>query len=120
MAKHTQAIRQAILALIKRNQRANSKIHRMSDDQYAHHVFMYETIRLTRLGNTLLSKIVTPYEYTHNNEFKAKHIMALSNLSYPYYLSPTKFIIYSTDDAIMVSLHGDVTTFLEHSNLFRD
>ena len=119
MAKSTQPIKQAILALIKQHQKANSKVLKLTDREFNYHVFRNHTISLTRAGFMLLSKIVTPYEFAHDNEFKTQHLLALSNLKHPYYVSDTKFVVFSSEDAIMINLHENITTFLEQSNLFR-
>lgn len=118
MATSTQAIRAVILKQIRLNTK-HPKLLSANDNDFENLVFKRKHLRLTHIGYNALAKIVTCYDYTHDNLFKAKHIMALSNLTCPYYLSGKYFVLFGEEDALMLSLHGDVKTFLEQSNLFR-
>lgn len=118
MEKSTQATRETIARQIQLNTR-HPKLVGVDLTTLETLLFKRKHLRLTYLGYGALKQIVTCYEYTHDNSFKAKHTMALSNLKYPYYLSRKYFVLFSEEDSLMLSLYGDVNTFLEQSNLFR-
>ena len=110
-------IRKLILAELKRN----IGLQNLNDKELDTLIFRrHNNIRLTFRGYKYLSAIATCHIYTHDNSFKAKHILALSGLKFPYYLSNKFFILFSEEDALLVSLHGDVSRFLEYSRLFQN
>ena len=68
----------------------------------------------------MLTAVADCYVFEHDDDFLAKHIMALSALQYPWYLSKKYFILYSSEDAMLLKLHGsDIKQFLAKSNMFR-
>ena len=116
--KSTQKIRELILDELKGNP-SNTKLHDLDDKKLGALIFKRHTVRLTYTGYKYLSKVADNYVYRHDNDFRPKHIIALAELKFPYYLSTKFFVLFSDEDALLVSLHGDVSKFLENSYIFR-
>ena len=117
MTDNKHIIKTLILAELKREE----KVSRYNDSDLDKFVFVRSTsLRLTFQGYKLLSNVATCYVYRHDDDFKAKHLIGLSQLKYPYYLSTKFFILFSEEDSLLVSLHGTATGFLENSFLFRN
>lgn len=103
--KHTETIRKAVSAQLELPEKAI--------------FFRPNNIRLSYVGCVSLKKVAKSYEFRHDNDFKSKHIMALVALKYPFYLSKKFFVVFSDEDALLITLHGDVLGFLDNSFLFR-
>jgi hypothetical protein len=113
-------IREQVLKQIRHNL-PDHKTSKLTAEEFEKHVFIRpKGNRLTYDGYRLLSTFATPYVFTHEDNFKTKHITALVVFKYPFYLSKKFFILFSEEDAMLLKLHGDVNSFLEHSNIFRD
>lgn len=65
------------------------------------------TIRLTTNGKTRFIKLYDNWEFQLESKIKSGQLIDLfRKMSYPYYLSTTKLILFSEEDAFMVKLAG--------------
>lgn len=73
-----------------------------------------DNIRLTYQGCRILNTVFESYKFEHNDIFLAKHLIAISReFQLPYFLSKHQLIVFSAHDATMITLCGDIKTFLE-------
>lgn len=79
---------------------------------------MPDYLRLTTSGFKLLSKHFKIYEYKFKDDdkFDSKHLISLVRiLSYPYYLTHKRLVIFSEKDAFIINLHGkDLKSWLKN------
>jgi hypothetical protein len=76
------------------------------------------SLRLTYTGHRHLSKLAKCWVFEHTDQFLTKHIIGLSALTGPWYLSHKYFAVYSDEDALLLKLHGSVQQFLEKAQIF--
>jgi len=71
-------------------------------------------IRLSYKGYRVMKLAFEEYVFPHNNDFLSKHLIAVSrDFTLPYFLSNSKLVVFSSYDATMIKLCGDVKTYLE-------
>ena len=73
-----------------------------------------DALRLTLTGFRVLKNIFKAYSFEIEDELMPKHQIRMSKFSYPYYFSKIRLILFSSDDAVMISLNGSVKQFLEN------
>lgn len=74
-----------------------------------------DTLRLTYTGYIIMRTQFTAYSFEIGKPMMAKHLMALSRLSYPYFITQKRLVLFSEMDATVVTLSGSVETFLENN-----
>jgi hypothetical protein len=72
------------------------------------------TLRLNYTGFVLLRKIFTVYSFEIPITIKPKHRYGLSKMSYPYFFTKSRLILFSESDALMIKLQGGIERFLEN------
>ena len=94
----------------------------LSDDEHNQIIFHHNSgLRLTFQGFLILKNIFTVYSFEMDITLTAKHQIGMSTLSYPYYINPKRFILFSEMDALVVKLQGGVKPFLENQfNIAKD
>ena len=72
-------------------------------------------IRLSPLGNNLMSKKYNHYRYQHNGNVNNKAFIVLDKMmKWPYYLGRNTVTFYSEDDAAWFRLNGnDLNNYVE-------
>lgn len=71
------------------------------------------TVRLTSHGKNRCVKLYDKWEFGLESDFKSGQLIDLfRKMSYPYYLSRSKLILFSEEDAFMAKLAG-IDTWLE-------
>ena len=71
-------------------------------------------LRLTYTGFIALKNIFTVYSFEIPITLKSKHQMAMSSLSYPYFLTKKRLILFSEMDSMVITLYGGIELFLEN------
>jgi hypothetical protein len=85
-----------------------------TDEQLDEQMFvMRGNLRLSFSGFIMLKKIFTAHSFEILKPLKAKHMMALSTLEYPYYHTPKRLILFSTSDSLILKLSGGTEQFLD-------
>ena len=74
-----------------------------------------EGLRLTYLGNELLKRNFTPYEFNHETVPTPKiYLLFDQKMQWPYYFSKKKLVLYNQDDAAWYKINGhDLPSFLD-------
>ena len=74
-----------------------------------------EGLRLTYLGNELLKRNFTFYEFNHDITPTPKMYLFLDRkMQWPYYFTKKKMVLFNQDDAAWYRLNGnDIEAFLE-------
>lgn len=71
-------------------------------------------LRLTGVGKTAYSRVHPAFIYKHDHNLLPRHLMGIAReITAPYYLSDTLFVIFSEEDAMMIKLCGGVNKFIE-------
>src|ERR1035437_4709541 len=86
----------------------------MDDDQLNKLLFHHpDGRRLSLTGFRAVKKIFTAYSFEIPETLKARHQMALAKMSYPYFITPRRLILFSDMDAMVIKLYGGIEAFLE-------
>lgn len=70
--------------------------------------------RLTLPGFIIMKNRFQAYSFEHNKTLTSGSLMALDKLSYPYYITNSRLILFSDTDAMLVNLTGSVENFLNN------
>ena len=72
-------------------------------------------IRLTYLGNELLKRQFTAYDYSHSVEPTPKMYLVLDQqMKWPYYFTKKKMVFYDQEDSAWFKLNGsDILAFID-------
>ena len=76
-----------------------------------HHPAM---LRLTFQGFLILKNIFTVYSFEMDVSLTTKHQIGMATLSYPYYMTSRRLILFSEMDSMVVKLCGGIKQFLEN------
>jgi hypothetical protein len=73
-------------------------------------------LRLSKLGNKLLSKVYVNYKYEHTQKITHKTFIVLDkNMVWPYYITNTHITFYSAEDAVWFRLNGqNLDNYIEY------
>jgi len=72
-----------------------------------------DKIRLSYSGFLILKNIFTAYSFEIPETIKTRHQMGMSQMTYPYFFTKKRLILFSEMDAMMIKLHGGIEGFLE-------
>jgi hypothetical protein len=75
----------------------------------------YPHVRLSLLGDKLLKRILTSYEFPPANVTSVNKIKLYRNNDYPYYMGRTKFVLYDGLDAMSAKMTGDINKWIENN-----
>lgn len=75
--------------------------------------YKIDSLRLTMNGFICIKKIFTAYSFQVPDTMKTKHFKALTKMTYPYYLTSKRLILFSEMDAMVVEIQGSIERFLE-------
>lgn len=70
-------------------------------------------LRLSLTGFRIIKKIFTAYSFELPDTLKSRHKRAMSRMEYPYFFTPTRLILFSAMDSMVVKLAGGIEQFLE-------
>ena len=72
-------------------------------------------IRLTQLGNELLKRQFTAYDYNHSVIPTPKMYLVLDQqMKWPYYFTKKKMVFYDQEDSAWFKLNGsDISAFID-------
>ena len=74
-----------------------------------------DILRLTYTGYVIMRGQFAAYSFEIARPMKSRSLAALSKLSYPYFIAGKRLVVFSEMDAAMITLAGDVETFLENN-----
>ena len=74
-----------------------------------------ESPRLSYFGFLAMRTQFPAYSFEISNPMKVKNLIALGKLSYPYYFTGKRLVVFSESDATMITLTGSVELFLENN-----
>ncbi len=104
------------VAIFDEVRKSNIKYVNYSYDELNQLVFHHSTgLRLTYSGFLILKNIFTVYSFEMDAELTARHHIGMDKMSYPYYITAVRFILFSSMDASIIKLCGGVKGFLETS-----
>lgn len=72
-------------------------------------------LRLTYTGYVIMRGQFAAYSFEIARPMKSRTLVALSKLAYPYFITSKRLVVFSEMDAAMITLAGDVETFLENN-----
>lgn len=104
-------LKEAIFVEIRKNV---SDFQLLNDEDLNKQIFHHPAgLRLSLNGFVIIRKIFTAYSFELPITIKSRHQRNLSKLTYPYFFSHKRLILFSSADAIMVKLCGSIEIFLE-------
>lgn len=112
MAVITDSLKPAIFNEVRLH---HEKSRNCSDQELNQIIFHHNSgMRLTFTGFLILKKIFTVYSFQMASGMKSRHYIGMNTLSYPYYMTSTRLILFSEMDAMAVKLSGSIMQFLEN------
>lgn len=90
---------------------SNSTYDELNNSIFAHN----NGLRLTFRGFLVLKNIFTAYSFEMDVTLTAKHYIGMDKMTYPFYMTSRRFILFSAMDASVIKLCGGVKGFLETS-----
>lgn len=86
----------------------------LTDEELNNLIFHHpDGLRLSLTGFRVIKKIFTAYSFELPNTIKSRHQFGLGQMTYPYYLTSKRLVLFSEMDAMVIKLHGGVQGFLE-------
>src|ERR1035437_4257187 len=70
-------------------------------------------LRLSLTGFRAVKKIFTAYSFEIPETLKSRHRRGMAQFTYPYFLTPSRLILFSEMDAVIIKLAGSIEAFLE-------
>ncbi len=89
-----------------------------ADDETLDKIIFYhrDGLRLKKIGFSYLKNIFTIYIFDLPQSLKSKHRIGMSKMSYPYYFTASKLVLFSELDSLVIKLQGGIEGFLENCN----
>jgi dGTP triphosphohydrolase len=104
-------LKEAIFAEIRKNV---LEFELLSDEELNKTIFHHPAgLRLSLGGFIIIKKIFTAYSFELPATIKSRHQKNLSKLSYPYFFTQKRLILFSSGDALVIKLCGSIELFLE-------
>ena len=104
-------LKNAIFVEVRNN---HEKANDLSDDQLNKLLFHHpDGLRLSLTGFIIIKSIFTAYSFGLPDTIKSRHQRGMSKMEYPYFFTPTRLILFSEMDAMVVKLAGGIEPFLE-------
>lgn len=69
--------------------------------------------RLAFPGFLILKNIFKVYSYEIPVTIKSRHYIGMEKIEWPYFVTSKRLILFSEMDAMVISLHGGIESFLE-------
>jgi hypothetical protein len=92
----------------------NAKAADMSHDELDNLLFYSPSgLRLTFKGFLILKNIFTVYSFEMDMALTARHQIGMGKMTYPYYVTSKRLILFSEMDAMVIKIHGGIKGFLE-------
>jgi len=105
-------LKEAIFAEVRKYK---PELVELTDDQLDASLFYHtHSLRLNYSGFILLRKIFTVYSFEIPLTIKPKHRYGLSKMTYPYFFTRSRLMLFSESDALMIKLQGGIERFLEN------
>lgn len=70
-------------------------------------------LRLSLTGFRAVKKIFTAYSFEIPETLKSRHQQGMAKMSYPYFVTSRRLILFSEMDSMVVKLAGGIEQFLE-------
>jgi len=92
----------------------HKEVQDMDNDQLNKLLFHHqEGLRLSLKGFIVVKSIFTAYSFQIPETLKSRHRRGMSKMTYPYFFSARRLILFSDMDAAVIKLAGGVEQFLE-------
>lgn len=102
------------LALFKEIRNKSSDMQNLTDEQMNTLIFHHpDGLRLSLAGFVQVKSIFTAYSFEIPPTLKSKHNFGMSKMTYPYFLTHKRLVLFSEMDAMVIKLHGSIEGFLE-------
>lgn len=109
------SLKKSIFSEIRKN---NIDLISLTDEMMNQLIFHHpDGLRLSLAGFRIIKKIFTAYSF-ELPIIKSKHNFGLGKMTYPYYLTSKRLILFSEMDAMTIKLTGGVKQFLENCSTF--
>ena len=108
------ALKQAIFNEIRKSE---EDCQPLNDEEMNNLVFHHpDGLRLSLTGFRIIRKIFTAYSFEIPKTIKCKHHFSMGKMTYPYYMTTKRLVLFSEMDAMTVKLTGGIERFLENSS----
>lgn len=105
-------LKSALFAEIKKHYAG--RVDNLTDEQMNVLLFHHpDGLRLSLNGFLQVKAIFTAYSFEIPANIKSRHWQALDNLTYPYFITKRRLVLFSDMDAMMIKLQGGIVSFLE-------
>lgn len=71
-------------------------------------------LRLSLSGFIIIKNIFTAYSFEIPVTLKSRHQRGMASMSYPYFLTAKRLVLFSEMDAMVIKLSGGIEQFLEN------
>ena len=104
-------LKEAIFAEVRKHHESMQD----SDDEALNELLFHHPtgLRLSLKGFIVVKGIFTAYSFQIPETLKSKHRMGMSKMSYPYFFTTRRLILFSEMDSMVVTLAGGIEQFLE-------
>lgn len=103
------------LAIFDEVRKGHKKSENLDNGQLNALVFQQTSgLRLTFPGFLILKNIFTVYSFEIPITLKSRHQIGMANMSFPYFLTGKRLVLFSELDAMTVKLCGGIEQFLEN------
>jgi hypothetical protein len=103
------------IAIFNEVRNKHEKSATFTDEQLDQVIFRSpKGLRLTYSGFLILKNIFTVYSFEMDISLTAKHQIGMNTLSYPYFMTAKRLMLFSEMDAMVVKLCGGIKQFLEN------
>lgn len=104
-------LKEAIFAEVRKH---HEDMQDLDDDEINKLLFQQPSVlRLSLKGFIVIKGIFTAYSFQIPAELKSRHRLGLGKMSYPYFFTTRRLILFSEMDAMVIKLAGGIEQFLE-------
>lgn len=103
------------IAIFKEVRINNHDFEILNDNELNSLLFHHpDGLRLSLTGFANLKNIFTVYSFEIPETIKSKHRLGMSKMTYPYFFTKSRLILFSELDAMTIKLTGGIERFLEN------
>lgn len=102
------------VAIFNEVRKRHEKSAALSDEELNNNIFYNPSgLRLSFHGFLILKNIFTVYSFEMDITLTAKHLIGMSKMAFPYYITSKRMVLFSEMDSVVIKLHGGIKGFLE-------
>ena len=104
-------IKELIFAEIRKTHEESAQL----DDTQLNNLSFHhpDGLRLTLTGFRIIKNIFTAYSFEIPETLKSRHRRGMSKMTYPYFFTTRRLVLFSDTDAMVIKLSGGIEAFLE-------